>query len=275
MIKRIEITSSKVKKEVKFLLISDIHKNKYIKKDNLSKLKKDLKDFKSIDYILIPGDVIDTPKHLVKESFIEELKKSLKEFIEDKPTYIVLGNHDIVGEKPEDEYLYSILNSINNIKCLTNEEVINIDDISIKGFSPNLDYYKRLHSNKNEFLRQFKEVKASKLSKNKFNILLTHNPNSIIKISTENNECIDNNIDLVISGHMHNGLVPRKLQNIMNHRGIVGPYYTLLPSYAHGTIKIKNTNYIILGAVNPIIKAPLYNKIYGYDAIILTIKKDK
>ena len=275
MIKRIEITSPKVKKEVKFLLISDIHKSKYIKKDNLLKLKKDLKDFDSIDYILIAGDIIDSPKYLIKEEFIEELKTSLKEFIEDKPTYIVLGNHDIVGDKPEDEYSYQILNSIDNIMCLKNEEIIDIDDISIKGFCPKLTYYTKHHSNKNEFEKQFKELKTHKFNKNKFNILLTHDPVSIIKISTKNNECIDNKIDLVISGHMHNGLTPRIIHKVTNHRGLVGPYYTFFPRYAHGTIKIKDTNFIILGAVNPIIKAPLYNKLYGYDATILTIKKDK
>ena len=275
MIKRIEITSPKIKKEVKLLLISDIHKSKHVKKDNLSKLKEDLKDFDSIDYILITGDVIDSPKHLIKEKFIEELKTSLKDFIEDKPTYIVLGNHDIVGDKPEDEYSYQILNSIDNIKCLTNEEIININDISIKGFCPTIKYYTKHHGNKNEFKRQFKELKTQEFNKNKFNILLTHDPSSIIKISTKNNECLDNKIDLVVSGHMHNGLTPRCIQNILNHRGIFGPYYTFFPRYAHGNLKIKDTNFIILGAVNPIIKSPLYNKLYGYDAIVLTIKKDK
>ena len=276
MIKRIEIGSSKIKKEVKLLLISDIHKTKYMKKDNLLKLKELLKeDFKSIDYIIISGDVIDSPKQLIKKEFIEELTKSLKEFIEDKQTYIVLGNHDITGYNPKEEYLFNILNSISNIKCLTNEDIIDINDISIQGFSPNIEYYKKFHGKKCEFEKQFKELKTQKINKNKFNILVTHDPSAIVEISTKNDEFIDKNIDLVISGHMHNGLVPRKLQNIMNHRGIVGPYKTFFPKYAHGTIKINNTNFIIVGAVNPTVELPLYNKIYGPDSVILTLKKDE
>ena len=275
MIKRIEITSSKIKKEVKLLLISDIHKSKYIKKDNLIKLKEKIKeDFKSIDYIIISGDVIDSPKYLIKEEFIKELTSSLKEFIENKTTYIVLGNHDITGFNPKEEYSYTILNMIDNVKCLNNEDIININNISIIGFCPNINYYKKRYNKKNEFLKQFKEFKLDKINKNKYNILITHDPSSILEISSNNSEYI-NDIDLVISGHMHNGLAPRKLHNIMNHRGLVGPYYTFFPKYAHGSIKVKDTNFIIVGAVNPIIKAPIYNKVYGPDAVILTLKKDE
>ena len=276
MIKRIEIHSSKIKEEVKILLISDIHKSAHVKKDNIIRLKKDLKkDFKSIDYIIISGDVIDSPKHLIKEEFINELITSIKYFIEDKPTYIVLGNHDITESNPKEEYLFNILNNISNIKCLTNEEIINLKEISLKGFIPKLNYYRKHYNRKNEFKKQFEEVKAEKFNNKKYNILITHDPSSIIELSSSNNEIIDSNTDLVISGHMHNGLVPRKLQSIMNHRGLVGPYYTFFPKFAHGTLKINNTNYIIVGAVNPIIRMPIYNRIYGADAVILTLKKDK
>ena len=275
MIKRIEKTSPKIKKEVKLLLISDIHKNKNVKEDNLIKLKKKIKNFKEIDYIIISGDVIDTPKHLIKKEFINELINSIKIFIENKPTYIVLGNHDMVGTNPKEEYLYKILNSIDNVKCLDNEEIINLKDISIKGFAPSKSYFKKHYNRKNEFKRQFIENKADKFTDKKYNILITHDPASIIELGIEDNELLDNNIDLVISGHMHNGLVPRKLQTIMNHRGLVGPYYTFFPKYAHGIINIKNTSFIIVGAVNPIIKFPIYNRIYGPDAIVLTLKKDE
>lgn len=274
MIKRIEITSPKITKEVKLLLISDIHKNKYIKKDNLIKLKKQINDFKEIDYIIISGDVIDTPKHLTKNEFIEELKNTLTEFIENKQTYIVLGNHDILGEKPEEEYSYSIFNSIKNIKCFNNEENISINGINFYGFCPTKKYYTKHHSNKNEFEKQFNEYKTHKFNNKNYNILITHDPSSIIKLGIKNNEILEN-IDIVISGHMHNGLVPRKLHNIMNHRGIFGPYRTLFPRYAHGIVKIKDTTIIIVGAVNSVIKAPIYNKLYGADAIILTLKKDE
>lgn len=276
MIKRIEIKSPKIKKEVKLLLISDIHKNRYIKKDNLKKLKKDLnKEFESIDYIIIPGDVIDSPRHLIKQEFVEDLTKSLKEFIDNKITYIVLGNHDITGSNINEEYSFSILNGIDNIKCLNNEDIINIDNINIQGFIPTLDYYKKHHGNKNEFKRQFEEFKTHKFNNKYYNILITHDPSSIVGLSIKNNKFIDENIDLVVTGHMHNGLVPRTIQNLMKHHGFVGPYKTLFPRYAHGTMKINNTNIIILGAVNPTIRIPIYNKIYGPDAVILTLKKDE
>ena len=276
MIKRLEISSPKIKTDKKLLLISDIHKNKNHKKDNLIKLKEEIKnEFKYIDYILISGDLIDTPKDLVDEEFIKELKYYLEEFTEGKKTYIALGNHDIDGNNIEEEYLYNILKEIKNIKCLNNTETINIRDISIQGFTPNIDYYRKHHGNKNEYKIQFEEHKTEKNDKNKYNILITHDPSSIIELNMENKEIINKNIDLVISGHMHNGLVPQKLQKIMNHKGFVGPYKKVLPKYAYGIIKINETNFIILGAVNSMIKMPVVNKLYGYDATILTLKKVK
>ena len=276
MIKRLEISSPKIKTDKKLLLISDIHKNKNRKKDNLIKLKEKIKnEFKYIDYIIIAGDIIDTPQHLVEKEFIDELKKYLSDFTEEKQTYLVLGNHDIDGIKIEDEYLYNILKNIKNIRCLNNKEKISLGDISIEGFTPNIDYYRKHHGNKNEYKIQFEEHKTEKNDKNKYNILITHDPSSIIELNMENKEIINKNIDLVISGHMHNGLVPQKLQKIMNHKGFVGPYKKILPKYAHGVIKIKDTNFIILGAVNSMVKIPVINKLYGYDATILTLKKVK
>ena len=273
MIKHLEIKSPKIKKERKILLISDIHIDKKDKSNNLKKLKEEIKkEFKSIDYILITGDIIDSPKYLIDENYRNNLAKILKEFTSNKETYIELGNHDICTNNLEEEYIFSILNEISNIKCLNNKEIINLKDISIKGFSPNIDYYKKHHGSKNEFLRQFIEVKTDKINKKTYNILLTHDPSSIIKLSKENNKLIED-IDLVISGHMHNGLVPNKIQKIMKNRGFVGPYKTLYPRYAHGIIKIKETSFIILGAINSIIKLPILNKIYGYNATILTLNK--
>ena len=276
MIKKLEIKSPKIKTEKRLLLISDIHKSKNHKKDNLSKLKEDLKqEFKYIDYIIISGDIIDSPNHLIHKDFIEELKKYLEDFIEDKKTYIVLGNHDIDGTNIEEEYLYSILRNINNLKCLNNKDKIDIGDISIEGFTPNIDYFKTHQGRKYEFKKKFNEVKRDKLNSKKYNILITHDSTSIIELSNENKEFLDKDIDLIVSGHMHNGLVPNKFQNIMNHKGFVGPYKKLFPNYAHGVIKINNTNIIILGAINPIISIPITNKLYGYDATILTLKKVK
>lgn len=61
----------------------------------------------------------------------------------------------------------------------------------------------------------------------------------------------------------------------MNHRGFVGPYKILFPKYSHGNIDINDTKYIILGAVNTRVTEPIINKLYSYDATILTLKPKK
>ena len=168
--------------------------------------------------------------------------------------------------------LKDMLTSLDNVYLLDNNTTYE-DDISFASFNPNLDYYIKYYGEKSEFLRQFNEYKTSKFDKNTFNILLCHDPESIIKLSELENTCIEPNTDIVVSGHMHNGFLPPMLNFIVKNRGIISPTKSYFPKYAHGEVDIDTTKFIINGAINSRVENPIINYLYGPNATMIELKK--
>ena len=92
---KINIYSEKISKDVKLMVFSDIHfsSNKDIKK--LEKLYDRVKTY-DIDYICIPGDLIDIPN--IKYDY---LIKWLTKLASICPVVLSLGNHDIRIKRKE------------------------------------------------------------------------------------------------------------------------------------------------------------------------------
>ena len=105
--------------------------------------------------------------------------------------------------------------------------------------------------------------------------MLTHEPQSIIKLSKEKGCCIQENTDLVISGHMHNGLLPVFVHKIIKNTGLISPQMEFFPTYAQGEYTIDSTDFIINGAINTRVETPIINNIYGPSATILTINPSR
>ena len=282
MIKRIRINTDKILTDKYLLVVSDIHKTKDLDKDNLSLFNKQLKRIKhQIDYILIVGDIINDTEDLLDVEFQNRFRKEMVEFLKDYKTIISLGNHDesTKVDKNKDKYkqgnptiLKEILDSMDNVYLLDNNTTYE-DDISFASFNPNLDYYIKYYGEKSEFLRQFKEYKTVKFNENTFNILLCHDPESIIKLSKLENTCIEPNTDIVVSGHMHNGFLPPMLNFIVKNRGIISPTKSYFPKYAHGEVDIDTTKFIINGAINSRVENPIINYLYGPNATMIELKK--
>ena len=282
MIKRITVNTDKILTDKYLLVVSDIHKTKDLDKDNLSLFNKQLKRTKhQIDYILIVGDIINDTEDLLDIDFQNRFRKEMIEFLKDYKTIIYLGNHDESTkiDKNKDKYkqgdstiLKDMLTSLDNVYLLDNNTTYE-DDISFASFNPNLDYYIKYYGEKSEFLRQFNEYKTSKFDKNTFNILLCHDPESIIKLSELENTCIEPNTDIVVSGHMHNGFLPPMLNFIVKNRGIISPTKSYFPKYAHGEVDIDTTKFIINGAINSRVENPIINYLYGPNATMIELKK--
>jgi len=282
MIKRIRINSEKIINTKHLLVVSDIHKTKDLEKDNLSLFNKQLKRIKHpIDYILVVGDIINDTEDLLDVDFQNRFRKEMIEFLKDYKTIISLGNHDESTkiDKNKDKYkqgdptiLKDILTSIDNVSLLDNYSIYQDENISFASFNPNLNYYIKYYGEKSEFLRQFSKDYADKFSKNMFNILLCHDPESIIKLSEIENKCIQPNTDIVVSGHMHNGFLPPMLNFIVKNRGIISPTKSYFPKYAHGEVDIDNTKFIINGAINSRVENPIINYLYGPNATMIELK---
>lgn len=286
MIKRITVNTDKILTDKYLLVVSDIHKTKDLDKDNLSLFNKQLKRIKHpIDYILIVGDIINDTEDLLDTNFQNRFRKEMIEFLKDYKTIISLGNHDEAtkveknnmfknkAKQGDSTKLKEILTSIDNVSLLDNNSIYQDESMCFASFNPNLNYYIKYYGEKSEFLRQFLKDYTDKFNENMFNILLCHDPESIIKLSELEEKCIQPNTDIVVSGHMHNGFLPPMLNFIVKNRGIISPTKSYFPKYAHGEVDIDTTKFIINGAINSRVENPIINYLYGPNATMIELKK--
>ncbi len=172
-ITNIEFETNKIDKEYKFAYISDVHigSNSYHKIDSITNKLLD----QDIDFLLIGGDFIDE-NHVIKEdlSSLNNLKI---------PKYYIYGNHEKyllkgVAEQIAEKY---------NLTVLRNSSTIFDKKINIIGVEDNFDKLEE-------------SLKDIKINSTKYSVLLNHQP-------TQLDVAEKNKIDLMLSGHTHNGQI--------------------------------------------------------------------
>ena len=284
-IKNIKIYSSKILKPKKILILSDIHfSKKTLTSLNISKGQLTSSDFKP-DFIILAGDIIDSLSEINSYESKEKLSEFLNLITNNIKTYVVLGNHDQMKRLGFDSWqsadvsdYINILSSHSNITILENNKKHLFQEIEIGGFTPSINYYLENFESKEAYYKEFKENGANlDFDKDKFSIFVSHDPISLLSLSTELKTCLNPNTDLTVSGHTHNGLVPYFLQRFMNHYGFVAPSlkHQLFPAHSYGTISKNNTIYLINGAVNSFAEFSLINKIYGINYTNLELLPSK
>lgn len=211
------------KANIKICHISDIHFSKNYNLNVFDKLFEYIKT-KKVDYICITGDTLDSA-NIIKEKEIKYLIKFIKNLSKIAKVIISIGNHDesfYIKRKTEYKDTSNFFNKLKeeNIIILNNDYYETKDVIFI-GYTKTFKLYK------NELTKE-KEIKkeVDKLIKdtNKYQILLSHSPVGMKNI----------NVDLILCGHNHNGLVPTKLEKIFKHRGIVSPSKIFFPKDTRG-----------------------------------------
>ena len=261
--KNYSISTSKINKSITICLFSDIHYTNTIKLSKLNEIKESIVNNKP-DYICIPGDVIDNTNILDNSVKYFNLMNFLKEIGELAPVYISLGNHDTLKitnkthQYDNNKFWNQDLTKY-NINILKNEIKEN-KNIRFIGYNPSYNYYynKEKKESLEILIKDFRK-KIKEFDNKKLNILLCHSPINIINKELYNNINSYKNIDIILSGHMHNGMIPKAIDNIYpKNRGIIAPNRTLFPDNARGikNIKIDNKeiNLIISGGVNKIQK---------------------
>lgn len=241
---KILMHSDKISKTTKLLIFSDIHfsGNHDIKK--LEKLIEKVKTYE-VDYICIPGDIVDEPSincdYLVK--FFTKLGSIC-------PVILSLGNHDIRVKYKEcksyyDNEFWDKINKIDNVYLLNNN-CKSFKDVYFYGFTQSFNYYyEYMNENKDLMKKEMKEYGVCDRLPNKLNVLLMHSP---ICISDKKIKKELNKYDIVLSGHMHNGVVPPILDEIFdNNRGLIAPNKRIFPKNARGIIKNDNITVISSG----------------------------
>lgn len=231
-------------------LISDIHYSKKLNKNTIPKLLNKLKNEKS-DYICIPGDIIDesTDYDDYIDNFFKDLNQNYK-------VIICLGNHDLSSFQKSNQVYndtkwYNNLKKYENIHILNNEQFID-NNICFTGITPLFDKDNNYLDNTSNTINILNNME---LKTKRYNILLSHSPLTILSDKSLYNNNFINKQNLILCGHMHNGLILPFMDKLYkSNRGLVGPKKTLFPKYAKGQLKINNTDIIICKGITKLAK---------------------
>lgn len=228
-----EIVSSKIPQSFdgyKIVLLSDLH-SKDFKMNIINKINTE-----NPDIIVLAGDMVSA-NEVNYEVFLKLSEKLSKKY----PVYYIKGNHE--GELKNENYkvLEDALN-VYGIKILDNEKVkLNKNDeyINLYGMWCNQRYYSRADIDKEYVIKKETITKLlGDADKDAYNILLMHTPTFFEAYESWG-------ADLVLSGHMHGGLI-----RLPYLGGIFSPDRKLFPKYCYGKYKINNSTLIIGGGLS-------------------------
>lgn len=186
-VREIELPTSKKTADLKgmtFVQLSDLHLG-IIKNERWLNMIVDKVNLLNPDFIVVTGDIMDD-----RAIFDEKYSNVLRRLKSKYGVFACLGNHEYYAGK--DRSIRFITNSkmdllINNSAIVNSKiYVVGVDDKQGKRFGsegPNM------------------EKAMASVDRNKYVILLSHNPNYF-------KEALPFNIDLILSGHVHAGQVP-------------------------------------------------------------------
>ena len=272
------LSSKKLKKDITFIHIGDIHYNETTSAKKLEYIKYAIEDAHP-DYIFITGDLLDRPKITKNKEKIKLLVSWLNSLGNIAKVFISLGNHDIILE--EDYKFFNKLNDINNIYVLNNQSYED-ENVFISGFTLPTNYYYNIekHEDENALLETLQNNfnLVTNLPKKKYKVALIHSP-----ILLSEKKVIEKlkEYDLVLSGHMHNGLIPRILDKIIkNNYGLISPDKRLFAKNTRGKIKTKYYTIIITGGITKLSPSSTktlskLNGLYPISINKITVKGEK
>ena len=231
VIRRYLLETDLIKKDVKFVFISDLHNKSYGEENK--KLLEAIDACKP-DFILCGGD-IPTAKPGVSMQvaihFIKELAKKYRIFYAN-------GNHEyrmrIYPEKYGDMHEnYEKALKEAGIERLINQSDSWQDDIVIHGLEIDKKYYKRFRKECPTALEIQKLVPIKADTDKKYHILLAHNPD-YFKVYAKTGA------NLILSGHVHGGVARLPLLG-----GVISPSLRLFPKYDGGMYQEGNVTMIL------------------------------
>lgn len=223
VIKRHVVTDSRIKKQCRAVLLTDLH-NKHYGKDNailLGAIHEQQPDF-----ILIAGDILTArPK-----APLEPALRLLRELAEKYPVYYANGNHehrlklylDTYGDMAE---RYGAALKEMNVEPLVNSHA-ELPEYGITIYGSEIDkfYYKRFQSvvMNSDYLPRI----LGQAPKNSYTVLLAHNPDYFPQYAAWG-------AALTLSGHIHGGVARVPFWG----KGVISPTWRLFPKYDGGVFQ--------------------------------------
>lgn len=214
-----ELTSSKIKKEFRFVVLSDLHNKKFGK--NNDKLIAGIRQLHP-DAVMVAGDMLTA----AERDDISGTVHLLTTLAKDYPVYYGIGNHEEKLKRKTERYgsIYGDYMSAltkAGVRPLINEKrTLSEYGISVCGLQIGPKYFKRfrLPAMSREDLRGMIGVPE----RDHYQILIAHHPDYFPQYA-------EWGADLVLSGHNHGGIV-----RIPFLGGMVSPRCILFPKYDGG-----------------------------------------
>ncbi len=230
-------------------IFSDIHYHPHVDKD-LYKLLVFYVKMNKPDYVIMPGDQVETISFIDNQKerdFFEYIIRTISEVC---PVIIIPGNHEQQDFSPKnfknrlisDESnakamrYFESLNRINNVYFLDNAQT-KINGVTFLGFTPRPSSYQKKgdKNTEDEFIEDYLKS-GLKMTEEEYNVLLTHTP---IQLTSERvfSSISDFSYltDLVITGHLHDGYLPKFLDKRLGKTN-AGLFFTPLVAPYPGII---------------------------------------
>ena len=216
-------SSPKLKKDVKFVFLSDLHNNSY---GPGNERLIDAIDREVPDFILVGGDMINAKKASSEDygQKMDHAVQLLRDLSARYTIYHAMGNHEDRAKNRPERYgklFAEYVSKLPMVHFLDNDSTL-LDEYGIRlsGLSLPKRYY--LHFNKVQ--PSVKEIAESigSADSHRFEILLAHHPDYFPAYEKYG-------ADLTLSGHVHGGIVRLPLLG-----GVISPSLRLFPKYDSG-----------------------------------------
>ena len=227
----------------KIMVASDIHYQARVSRDLFRMLVRYARETNP-DFIVMPGDQIEVIDFIDDTNNKEFFESIIRELSEIAPVIMIPGNHEIKNFSRESfknrldtdnnsinikalKYFDS-LNKIKNVYFLNNEQ-ITLNGATFLGFSPRLSSYQKTNDKRVEEEVVEDYLKSGlKMVEEAYNVLLTHSPLQITSDGVFNAiPDFTNLTDLVITGHFHDGYLPKRLDKFVG-KSNAGLFFTPL-----------------------------------------------
>ena len=272
-IKKTKVPNRKINNQI--VLISDIH---YNDKSDQVKLNNVLKAINTLnpDYICILGDICDQAKILDEDILITWLTQLAKI----TTVIVVYGNHDIAlydnGTCYINDKLFNKIKKIKNLYLLDNQ-LLTINNICFVGLKLDYKYYYDTKEDPEEFIKHYNRI-VNSLDPNTYNIILSHSPIALTKKGTLLKLNDYSNIDLILCGHMHGGMIPNLLRPIFKTTGLIGPSKRgLFIKNAYGCFKVNDISFVVSSGITKLSKVSKINfldNFFGPEVFLIEVQTD-
>lgn len=246
-ISRYNIENEKIDKDLKIIVLSDLHNR------NIKKKLSNILSIEKPDIIILSGDMVNEDIKYTKH-FIE-----LCEVLDKYKTYYTFGNHEKEMSQEDINKYYKLL-AKTKLTIINNKNINLSNNIKLYGFDADISFFRGLR--KLKLTAKDINDKLGSINANNFNILVAHDPREA--------KCYSKyGFDLTISGHVHGGLI-----RIPFLGGLLSPNYTFFPKYFQGNNKVNNMNLIVSRGLGFCRKIP-FRILNPGEVVIISIVKNK